>query len=98
MSPLSATAKANVLTMLLGYPLAWVLFLGVELALWAGLTATGAGDHLQWAPGHAISKMAIIASSAAWMGPVEVRWAIPFAYVILLIPSFVLSGFVSLDY
>jgi hypothetical protein len=82
---LFATAKANVVTMLLGYPLAWVLFLGVELVLWIGLAAPGVGDRLQWAPGHAIAKMVIVATSAAWTGPVEERWAIPFAFVVLLI-------------
>jgi len=92
---LKATAKANVLTMLLGYPLAWLLFLGVELVLWIGLASTGVGDRLQWAPGHTIAKMVIVATSAAWMGPVQERWAIPFAFVVLLIPSFILSGFVE---
>jgi hypothetical protein len=92
---LFATAKANLVTMLLGYPLAWILFLGVELVLWLGLSATGIGDRLKWAPGHAIAKMIIVATSAAWMGPVNEGWAIPFAFVILLIPSFILSGFVE---
>jgi hypothetical protein len=92
---LAATAKANVVTMLLGYPLAWLLFLGIELVLWLTLAVTGVGDRLQWAPGHAIAKMVIVATSAAWMGPVEERWAIPFAFVVLLIPSFILSGFVE---
>ena len=62
---------------------------------WGGLTVTKVGDRLHWAPGHAIAKLLIVATSAAWMGPVEERWAIPFAYVILLIPSFILSGFVE---
>jgi len=31
--------------MLLGYPLAWVLFFGVELVLWMGLAATSVGDR-----------------------------------------------------
>ena len=92
---LTATAKANVVTMLLGYPLAWLLFLGIELVFWVTATETGVGDRLQWAPGHEISKMAIVATSAAWIGPVEERWAIPFAFVVLLIPSFILSGFVE---
>ena len=92
---LSAVAKANAVTMLLGYPLAWVLFLGIELVLWIGLATTGVSDRLQWAPGHAIVKMLVVATSAAWMGPVEERWAIPFAFVILLIPSFILSGLVE---
>jgi hypothetical protein len=92
---LFAVAKANVVTMLLGYPLAWVLFLGIELVLWIGLATTGVSDRLQWAPGHAVAKIVIVATSAAWMGPVGERWAIPFAFVILLIPSFILSGFVE---
>ena len=92
---LSATAKANAVTMLLGFPLAWAMFFGVELLLWIGLATTGIGDRLQWAPGHAIAKMVIVATSAAWLGPGDERWVIPFAYAILLVPSFILSGFVE---
>jgi len=92
---LFATTKANLITMLIGYLLAWLLFLALELAFWGGLTVTKIGDHLHWAPGHAIAKLIIVATSAAWMGPIEERWAVPFAYVILLIPSFILSGFVE---
>src|SRR5579875_2511753 len=62
---------------------------------WGGLTVTKVGDRLHWAPGHAIAKLLIVATSAAWMGPVEERWAIPFAFVILLIPSFILSGLIE---
>jgi hypothetical protein len=29
------------------------------------------------------------------MGPVEERWAIPLAFVVLLIPSFAVSGYVE---
>jgi hypothetical protein len=92
---LGATAKANVVTLLLGYPLMWALFLGMEFLFWFGIDATGVDNHLHWAPGHLVSEMAVVAASAAWMGPVQDRWAIPFAYVILLIPSFIVSGFVE---
>ena len=92
---LTSTAKANVVTMLLGYPLAWLLFLVIELVFWLTLTVTGVGDRLHWAPGPAIEKIVVVATSAAWMGPIEERWAIPFAFVVLLIPSFILSGFVE---
>jgi len=92
---LLATTKANLITMLIGYPLAWLLFLALELAFWGGLAVTKIGDRLHWAPGHAVAKLLIVAASAAWMGPIEERWAIPFAYVVLLIPSFILSGFVE---
>jgi len=92
---LLATAKANVVTMLIGYPLAWLLFLALELVLWGGLAITGLSSRLHWAPGHGIAEMIIVATSAAWMGPVGERWAIPLAFVILLIPSFILSGFLE---
>jgi len=92
---LLAVTKANLITMLIGYPLAWVLCLALELAFWGGLTVTRIGDRLHWDPGHAVAKLLIVATSAAWMGPIEERWAIPFAYVILLVPSFILSGFVE---
>lgn len=92
---LFATAKANAVTMLLGYPLAWLMYFALEMVLWGVLSITRIGDRLQGAPGHAIAKMIIVATSAAWMGPVGERWAIPFAFVILLIPSFLLSGFLE---
>jgi hypothetical protein len=85
------TSKANLQTMLLRFPLMWVIYLGIELVLWV----SGAAAHLNWAAGNQITKILIVATSAAWMGPVEERWAIPFAFVVLLIPSFFLSGFVE---
>ena len=77
---LSCTAKANVVTMLLGFPLAWLLFFAIELVLWLTLTVTGVGDHLQWAPGHAIAKMVVVATSAAWMGAYERAVGYPFRH------------------
>jgi hypothetical protein len=91
---LGATAKANVVTLLLGYPIMWALFLGMEFLFWFGIDVTGVDNHLHWAVGR-LSEMAVVAASAAWIGPVQDRWAIPFAYVILLIPSFIVSGFVE---
>ena len=67
---LTATTKANVVTMLIGYPLAWLLFLALELVFWGGLMVTGIGDRLKWAPGHAIAKLIIVAVSARGWG----RW------------------------
>ncbi len=65
---LSATAKANLVTMLLGYPLGWLLSLGLELLFWAGLASTGAGDRLDKIPQNIVVKMAGIAISAPWDG------------------------------
>lgn len=92
---LAATAKANAVTLVLGYPIMWCAFFTLELLFWFGIDATGVDNHLHWSPGHLVSEMAVLAASAAWMGPVQDRWAIPFAYVILLIPSFIVSGFVE---
>jgi hypothetical protein len=91
----AATSKANLVTMLLGYPLAWLVYLGLEY----GLAITGVTDHLSWAPGTHIASILDIVTTAAWMGPENGgtlgHWPIPLAFVVLLIPSFVLSGFIE---
>ena len=61
----AATSKANLVTMLLGYPLAWLVYLGLEY----GLAITGVTDHLSWAPGTHIASILDIVTTAAWMGP-----------------------------
>jgi hypothetical protein len=76
---LSATTEANVVTMLIGYPPAWLIFFALELLFRGGLTVTGIGDRLRWAPCHAVAKLIIVATSAAGLGPMIERWAIPFA-------------------
>jgi hypothetical protein len=90
-----ATAKANLITLLLGFPLAWLIFLIVEFVFYLALTFSGIENHIHWTLSSRITDFLIVVTSAAWMGPIELKWAIPVAYVTLLIPSFFLSGYVE---
>lgn len=92
---ISATAKANLITLLLGFPLAWLIFFVVEMTLYAALMFSGVENHIHWALSPRATDFLIVITSAAWMGPIEERWAVPVAYVALLIPSFFLSGYVE---
>jgi hypothetical protein len=90
-----ATTKANLITMLLGFPLAWFVFLVLEMLFYMTLMFSGIENHIHWTLSPRITDLLIVVTSAAWMGPVEEKWAIPVAYIVLLIPSFVLSGFLE---
>jgi hypothetical protein len=90
-----ASTKANLITMLLGYPLAWLIFFFVEMLFYTILAYSGIENHIHWTLNSRITDFFIVVTSAAWMGPIEEKWAIPVAYVVLLIPSFVLSGFLE---
>ena len=43
---LVATSKASVITLLLGFPLAWLLYLVFEFGVFGALAATGVTGHL----------------------------------------------------
>lgn len=92
---ISATAKANLVTMLLGFPLAWFIFLIFEMIFWLILVRSGVQAHIHWPLGSRVTDLLVVITSAAWMGPMEEKWAVPVAFVVLLIPSFVLSGWVE---
>ncbi len=94
-STIAATTKANLVTMLLGFPLAWFVFLFVEMAMYMILMFSGLENHVHWTPGPRITDFLIVVTSAAWMGPIKEKWAVPVAFVVLLIPSFILSGFLE---
>ncbi|MGO9326301.1 MAG: hypothetical protein ACLP07_17240 [Terracidiphilus sp.] len=92
---IGATAKANLITLLLGFPLSWLVFLIAELVFYLALTFSGIEDHVHWTLGPRINEFLIVITSAAWMEPIEEKWAVPVAFVVLLIPSFFLSGYVE---
>ncbi len=92
---IAAASKANLITMLLGFPLAWLIFLVVEMILYSALMFSGVEDHVRWTLNPHVSDFLIVVTSAAWMGPVEEKWAVPVAFVVLLVPSFLLSGYVE---
>lgn len=93
-----ATTKANLITMLLGFPLSWLIFFLVEMVFYLALAFSGIEKHIHWTLGPRLTDFLIVITSAAWMGPVEEKWAVPVAFVVLLIPAFVLSGFFESRY
>jgi hypothetical protein len=54
---LAATAKANLITMLLGFPLAWLVLTVLEMLLWYAMYLTGVEDHLGSASGTTVAKV-----------------------------------------
>lgn len=89
---IKAASVVNAVTLVLGYPLAWVVSFLVELLLVlvvflmekAGLRHVF-GDRIFW----------IGSLSPAWLGPVDRLWPIVVAFAVLLVPAFLLSGYVE---
>jgi hypothetical protein len=89
---LKAASIVNAVTLVLGYPLAWVASFLIELILVflvvlmekAGLGRLF-GDRIYW----------LSVLSPAWLGSVDSLWPILVAFVVLLVPAFLLSGYVE---
>jgi hypothetical protein len=89
---LIATSGANLLTMLIGYPLAWLACLLLEMVLAFTLFKVGAANHLDKLQSPILDFLGAVLG-AAWMGPLgSARWPIYIAFVVLLIPSLLVSG------
>ena len=78
------TALANIVTTLLGVPLAWGAMLALQI-----LTTGGTA----WGIATPATKLASVTLQAAWLIPYEehLHWMVPAASVVLLIPSFFIS-------
>jgi hypothetical protein len=98
---LAGTTIANGITMLLGYPLMWLIYAVLEFALFALLLTadkTGLAAHLNSAPNNLATHIIGVAATAAWMGPwpeSQSNWPILLAFVVLLVPSFFVSGYIE---
>ena len=86
------TTKANLLSTLAGFPLAWLAMFAVEMAVMFPLAS--AADKWHWhfldSPFFQIVGFLI---GIAWLGPSggEAYWLVPLAAALLLIPSFYVS-------
>lgn len=90
-------AVANIATMLLGFPLMWLIYVMLELSLFWTLDRAGVLNHFGKFSGTTAARIIGIVLSAAWMGDpgAHRHWPILLAFVVLLIPSFFLSGYVE---
>ncbi len=78
-----ATAGSNAITLLLGYPLLWILWV---------IPVFVAPDFLDGLRSRAL----LTVFTAAWPVPgYPDTWTVPIAFVLLLVPSFLLSAFVE---
>ena len=91
---LGSVAIANTITMVLGYPLMWLLCFIGEIALFGLLALAAKPLHMDSIPNTLATRLLSIVLSAAWMGPWRGRefWPVLVAFVVLLVPSFFLSG------
>jgi hypothetical protein len=84
----------NAVTLVLGYPLAWGIMFGVQLLLdsaHGGVSRLG----IERAANPVLGVLGILGPAWAWLYPTDLKWPIVVAFVILLAPSFLLSGFVE---
>ena len=74
---IGATAKANLITLLIGFPLSWLIFFIAEVVFYLALIFLGIENHIRWTLDSRLTDFLIVVTSAAWMGPVEVKWPFP---------------------
>ena len=83
--------KANVLSTLVGVPLAWLAMLAMEFAVMLPLGL--AADKWKWELDGPVWQVLWFLFSVAWLGPAEgyLHWMVPAAVALLLVPCFYLS-------
>ncbi len=93
---LIVAGKANLVTTLLGFPLAWVLMFLLEMAGWLFLSPLRDNfPHFDVALGSVPGRVLLGILSSAWLGPTNSKIAITSAFVFLFVPAFVLSGWIE---
>jgi len=90
---MKANALSNLVSTIIGIPVAWLLMFLVDFAAALLLFRTGAFDN--W---HSpLAKIVFVVLGSAWIGPLEGQgiWFIPAAALILLIPFFFASYWIE---
>lgn len=86
--------KANILSTLIGIPLAWIISLAIEFGL-AALMVNVLGSKSY--PPEQVGAVGGVILSAPWVGPSEhdLHWIIPLATIVLLVPFFFASYWIE---
>lgn len=87
---LVATSGVNVLTMALGYPLAWVLYVWLNQVIGFPPENTSIFAQLAWVPLWICTRV-----MPEWGGVHQQIWPVLVIFVLLLLPSYLLSGLVK---
>lgn len=91
---LTQMAKANVLSTVVGIPLAWVASVAIEF-FFAFVVTSPAGSHSY--PPSFVGEVGRVVLTAPWLGPFEKGgyWIVPVATTVLLIPFFFASYWIE---
>ncbi len=83
-----AITKANLISMLVGFPVMWILILVVNIAIGGG-SARGLDTTAQ--------KIYAVTVQAAWLIPYEehLYWMVPCAAIVMLVPAYFMSVFIE---
>ena len=89
------TAVANLVSTIVGVPLAWLFMFAMELGIL--IPVATAADHWHWQMDSPVCRVLEFLVSVAWLGPDEkhLYWMIPAALALLLIPSFMVSVWIE---
>ena len=96
--------KANIITTIIGLPIAWVACLIIEILLMLFFTEVAGAESypsvLFKALPESISNILTVIMTFPWLGPWQEggHWIIPFATSIMLIPCFFVSYWMELFY
>lgn len=87
------TALANALSTLLGFPLAWLIGVVLEITVGGLFVALGASGFPPIATDNLLGKVAVVILSAPWLSPFggNDRWPLVLAFLVLLVPAFFTS-------
>ena len=93
---LGTVAKANAITMLIGFPLAWLILFLLELAMWGVAGWSGMLKHLEPSPGNRLTTLLTTVISSPWLGPgTGETWRVLVGFSVLLVPGFFVSAYVE---
>lgn len=90
----SASASSNLLSTLIGVPVAWAIMLAVELTLYP---IDYVARHFDWKLTSPVAEAVTFILSMAWLPPMGKghKWLIPIAASLLLVPSFFVSVWIE---
>lgn len=87
---LLAVCGMNVLTMGVGYPLAWLLYVWLNQLIGFPLSSNGMLQHLSWVPVWVCTRV-----MPDWGGVHQAIWPVLVIFVLLLMPSYLVSGVIK---
>ena len=89
----SGITVANVVSTLIGVPVAWLAMLAVQYAVL--LPVDMAAERWHWQLDSPLFEVVGFALSVAWIAPFEAYWTVPAAAALLLFPSFYVSVWIE---